>query len=195
MSIRESRLTFLRDTQDRTADNHTIGLWRCACGKEVLLTNTRVRNGYTKSCGCMALDVSAAKATTHGKRYSREYSTWVAMRGRCLSPTHKDYPRYGAKGISVCSAWASSFEAFFADMGHRPHGTTLDRIDPAKGYGPENCRWATPHEQARNRQDITIVDTPAGRMALVDYAAIVGLTKGAAHLRMKRGTLEGCSYV
>ena len=117
------------------------------------------------------------------------------MRRRCLVPSHSDYPRYGARGITVCDSWAQSFEAFFSDMGNRPPNTTLDRIDPSKGYERENCRWATPFEQSRNRRDLTILDTPSGRMPLVDYAKEIGLTKGAAHLRMRRGTLKGCSYV
>ncbi len=195
MTQEATRLTFVGDTDERSTDNHKIGIWSCTCGKEVRVANSRVRNGYTKSCGCLSKEVSSRKATTHGKRYSREYSSWSAMCGRCLSPSHKDYPRYGKKGISVCPEWANSFEAFLADMGSRPAGTTLDRIDPSKGYEPGNCRWATPLEQARNRRDLTVIDTPSGRMVLVDYAAALGLTKGAAHLRMKRGTLKGCSYV
>ena len=195
MIVQGSRLTFVSETEERTADNHKIGLWRCDCGSEARVANSRVRGGYTKSCGCLARECSSASATTHGMRSSREYSSWSAMRGRCLSPTHKDYPRYGARGITVCDQWAESFEAFFADVGRRPPGTTLDRINPAKGYELGNCRWATPLEQSRNRQDLTVLDTPAGRMALVDYATMIGLTRGAAHLRMKRGKLEGCAYV
>jgi hypothetical protein len=128
-------------------------------------------------------------------RSSREYSSWMAMVGRCHSPTHKDFPRYGAKGIKVCPEWRESFAAFFAEIGPRPEGTSVDRIDGNKGYEPGNVRWATPLQQARNRRDLTIVQTPAGVMALVDYAASIGLTKGAAHLRLKRGKLDGVTLV
>lgn len=131
----------------------------------------------------------------HGMRYSREYSCWQAMKVRCLCPENKDYPRWGGKGITVCPEWIVSFEAFFEYIGPRPLGTTLDRIDPDKGYEPGNVRWATPRQQSHNRRDLTIVITPLGRMALVDYAKCIGLTKGAAHLRMKRGKLEGVTYV
>lgn len=192
----EQRLTLIRPSVARTADKHLVGLYRCRCGVEVQVAQSRVRNGYTNSCGCMAREVASAKATRHGMRNSREYSTRQAMRGRCGAPSNKDFSRWGGAGIEVCSRWSASFEAFFADMGPRPLGATLDRWPNASGnYEPGNCRWATPKEQARNRRDLTVVDTPIGRMALVDYANKIGISKGAAHLRLKRGKLEGASRV
>ena len=77
-------------------------------------------------------------------------------------------------------------------LGIRPVGTTLDRIDGSKGYDPGNCRWATFKVQARNRINLTVIDSPLGRIPLVDYAEIIGISKGAAHLRLKRGKLKGC---
>lgn len=117
------------------------------------------------------------------------------MLGRCCNAKHKDYPRYGAIGITVCDEWRNSFEAFYAHVGPRPVGTTLDRINGNKGYLPGNVRWATPRTQAHNRRDLTVVSTPLGVMALVDYAKQIGLSKGAAHQRLKRGKLEGVNYV
>ena len=92
-------------------------------------------------------------AYKHGKRYSPEYSSWMAMKGRCLDPGHKDYPRWGGRGITVCKEWANSFEAFFSHIGPRPSGTSLDRKDNRLGYHPGNVRWATRSEQQRNRRD------------------------------------------
>ena len=117
------------------------------------------------------------------------------MKTRCLNENSKDYQRYGGVGISVCDEWASSFEDFLSHVGPRPAGTTLDRIDGSRGYEPGNVRWASISVQARNKKSATIVHTPYGVMHLVDYAKRIGITNGAAHLRLKRGTLEGVSYV
>ena len=191
----EQRLTIIKQNVGRTADKHIIGLYRCACGAEVRVAQSRVRNGYTKSCGCLAREESSRRAKTHGMKGSPEYRSWAAILNRCRNERSKDYPRYGGAGIDVCDEWAKSFEAFYSHVGPRPSGTTIDRINGAQGYEPGNVRWATNTEQARNKANFTIVSTPSGLMPLVDYAKSVGLTRGAAHLRLKRGKLEGVSRV
>lgn len=91
---------------------------------------------------------------TRGHVLSGAYQSWRSMKARCLNPTTASYYRYGAVGITVCDRWMS-FAGFYADMGDRPPGMTLDRIDNSKGYEPGNCRWATAKAQARNRRTAT----------------------------------------
>lgn len=134
----------------RNANGNILGLYRCMCGAEFRVANTRIRNGQTRSCGCLSR--TSKPGLTHGMRNSPEYRSWSAMVGRCHNEGHKDYPNYGARGISVCEEWRASFDAFYEHVGERPDGTTIDRIDNAKGYVRGNVRWATRSEQQRNKR-------------------------------------------
>jgi len=149
MSERYGKLSLVEVLPERTADKHVVGLWKCDCGNETRVAMSRVRHGYTRSCGCLVGENSPRK---HGMRYSPEYSSWQSMKARCLDSGNKDYPRWGGRGVTVCDEWVNSFENFFAHIGSRPPGTSLDRIDGSKGYEPGNVRWATPRVQARNRR-------------------------------------------
>lgn len=89
---------------------------------------------------------------SHGFYGTSTYKSWQSMKERCYNPKSTSYFRYGEKGITICNRWLDSFENFLADMGERPEGTTIDRIDGSKGYCKENCRWATKIDQSRNRK-------------------------------------------
>ena len=184
-------LKFTGISQKRGDGNRILGDFLCVCGKVFVFAIGRVFSGSKNHCGCLA---DRGSSRTHGMRNSPEYSSWQAMKARCLDTGNKDYPRWGGKGITVFDGWVDSFAEFYAHIGPRPSGTSIDRIDNCNGYIPGNVRWATSKQQARNTSVFTIIDTPIGRIPLVDYAEKIGLTRGAAHLRMKRGKLEGCSY-
>ena len=95
-------------------------------------------------------------ATTHGMSHTLTYKSWLSMIGRCYEPRNASFERYGARGITVCDRWliskGGSFENFFADLGERKPGYTLDRVDPNGNYEPSNCRWATYVEQRANQR-------------------------------------------
>lgn len=131
-------------------------LFKCDCGNETTAQKARVIGGFTTSCGCYWTEIKTTHGNTKwkdGKHHvSRTYSSWISAKSRCYQKSQPYYYNYGGRGIKVCDRWKNSFENFLADMGERPEGTSLDRIDSDKNYEPSNCRWSTPKEQAANRR-------------------------------------------
>jgi hypothetical protein len=118
------------------------------------------------------------------------FKTWMGMNIRCHQPTAGNYKRYGGKGITVCDRWRTSFENFLADMGERPEGGTIDRIDNAKGYSPENCRWATPKEQCFNRGTTNQITYNGETLCLSDWARRLNITSFALKSRIENWGVE-----
>lgn len=127
--------------------------WRCICdcGTEKVTTGHSLACGDATSCGCLQREIIGAQRRTHGLTRTPAYRSWRAAKERCHNPKSSAYSSYGAKGIFMCDRWRNSFEAFLEDMGERPEGMTIDRLDQCKGYEPGNCRWATNEEQHLTR--------------------------------------------
>jgi hypothetical protein len=172
---------------------HKFSICRCVCGTERRISTSNLAKGHTKSCGCLKAGLVSAAQKRHGATVSndgkktREYSIWRGMKTRCLNPNHSSYAKYGAKGITVCSRWIESFNAFLSDMGECPEGFSIDRIDNHGGYEPGNCRWANRTTQAQNRDTVKWLTFDGETLCISDWAKRFGVTDSAISYRLNRG--------
>lgn len=113
------------------------------------------------------------------------YLSWEAMVARCTNPAHTYFKNYGGRGIRICHRWLERFENFLADMGERPSGTTLDRIDCNGDYEPINCRWATRSEQARNRRETVLIHAFGESLPIWEWAKRVRIHANLIRLRIR----------
>lgn len=131
-----------------------------------------------------------AAGITHGhnagKKKTPTLQTWASMRARCTNPKKSDYQYYGGRGITVCDRW-QSFENFLADMGEKPPGTSLDRIDNSGNYEPSNCRWATRAEQMRNTRQTRMLTLNGKTQCVVDWERELGFKPVTITMRLRRG--------
>lgn len=114
------------------------------------------------------------------------YCVWASMRNRCFNPNYRQWNDYGGRGIEICERW-DDFHVFVKDMGERPNGYTLDRIDNNRGYNPENCRWASRKQQQLNRRISVYVEIEGRKYRAIDLAHEVGVKTDTIVSRAKRG--------
>lgn len=139
----------------------------CDCGTTRSVVISDLKNGSSRSCGCLGRE----RSRTHWKTKTPEYSAWNNMRRRCDNPRHRQYKHYGGRGIAVCERWQTSFDAFLSDMGQRPtKDHTLERVNNNEGYGPSNCTWATRKQQNRNQRSSRLLSYDGRTMSLAAWA-------------------------
>jgi len=170
--------------------------WICACdcGNVITASGHNLSKALsnpdstagTRSCGCLM----GKGGLKHGKAGTREYGAWANIIQRCYNPNSTHYSCYGGRGVTVCEEWLT-FDGFVKDMGERPEGMTVDRIDNNKSYSKDNCKWATRKTQANNRRTNVVLEYKGKSMTIAQWAREIGLSKNALTSRIQRGwTIE-----
>ena len=186
------RLTVIKEG-DRKSNGSVKWICSCECGKTRSVDSHALRSGHTQSCGCLNRENNIKAITKHGMakrgKWHPLYGIWSQIRHRCSSPKFKQYKDYGGRGIKVCERWGGvdGFENFLSDMGERPDGHSIDRIDNNGDYSPDNCRWATQSEQHRNTRSNKFVEAFGEKKTIAEWSEIYGVNKKTLAARINRG--------
>lgn len=185
--------TFGRLTVISRAPNsrgHAAWNVQCVCETSLIVRGYSLRQETTKSCGCLRRDVTSKANATHGmagRKKTPTYKSWENMKKRCTNPHNRDFRHYGGRGISICARW-QDFTLFLADMGRRPSPQhSLDRIDNAGNYEPENCRWTTPKEQHNNTRRNVRLTYHGVTLTVAQWAERIGIKSICLFMRLRRG--------
>lgn len=180
----------------RAPNRGNIVMWACVCdcGSYTEVQGGALRRGVTTSCGCYRIERVSASLTSHGMTGTKEHATWMAITQRCTTPTCKAYPNYGGRGIAMCDRWRNGegdltgFECFLKDMGPRPSAKhSIERDDNEKGYGPDNCRWATKKEQLNNTRRCHRITIGGETRTVTQWCEITGVKRSTAFARIGKG--------
>ncbi len=160
---------------------------KCDCGNRSLVPSYNLTSGNTKSCGCIGKNVLGNATRTHGKSDTAEYNTWLRMKQRCNDPNCERYPRYGGRGIKICSRW-QVFENFFQDMGPKPSPIySIERVNNDGDYDPSNCKWATRDEQYSNTSRNVFFEFGGVVKTMMQWCRHYNICEGTVRRRIKLG--------
>lgn len=188
------RLTVL-SYEGKNKHGHKLWYCQCTCGKTKIIPQTALNSGDSQSCGCLHQETSlqnmARRIVKHQMCSTPEYKAWRSMKERCANPKHRQYKNYGARGITVCTRWKTSFENFYQDLGPRPGPTySLDRKENNNGYYKKNCRWATSIVQNRNKRTNIVVTHNGLALPISAWAELKHLTKSSLGWRLRHWSVE-----
>lgn len=163
-------------------------LCKCDCGNYSTPIGYRLKNGITKSCGCLQRDIVSKQSTKHGMSDKRIYSIWRNMKQRCSNPNATKYEIYGGKGIEVCNEWLDFMNFYNWAMANGYNDNlSIDRIDGNKGYTPENCRWVTYKVQGNNTEQNHILTYKGKTQNVTQWAEELGIDSNTLNTRISRG--------
>lgn len=171
------------DTKNKRA------LWtcKCKCGRVVIKQGKHLLNGLIKSCGCYNAECRTERNTTHGHCGTTEYSIWKDIKKRCYNKNHWAYSMYGGRGILMSDEWKADFMAFYNDMGPRPDGLTIDRIDNDDSYCRANCKWSSRTEQANNKRNNVKYEHEGEMLTIPAMARKIKINPGTLYDRLHSG--------
>ena len=175
-------LTVLRP-DGRANDGRVKWLCICECGNHTTATKNNLENGKKKSCGCKTSEMLKTNIK-HGMRSHLLYPIWASMISRCHNENDPSFKDYGGRGIIVCPEWREDIHLFIKDMGQRPDGTSIDRIDNTGEYSKSNCRWATQREQHNNRRNTVML---SDGVSITDASEEMGIRRHTLYMRKRRG--------
>ena len=188
---RFGRLTVLYRDDSFAKDGHACWICQCDCGALVPVRSSLLRQGGTRSCGCLARDLTIARSKTHGMTKTKIHRIWAGMKRRCFCETDNHYPLYGGRGITICDEWREDFVTFYDYVSKLEHfdedGYTLDRINNNGNYEPGNVRWATVKQQAQNRRTSHTVEINGEKINVTEVARRAGVGRTTIQRRLAKG--------
>lgn len=164
----------------------------CECGNKKIISATRVKNGVTKSCGCLQKKTASKLLKVHGLTNTRLHGIWTAMINRCENPKNNRFYSYGAKGIKVCEKWRNDFQSFYewAMSNGYSDDLSIDRIDNSKDYCPSNCKWSTTKEQANNKTTSRLIEYLGETKNAKQWADFFGVDYKYFHENLKKNNWD-----
>lgn len=183
------RLTVIKElNQKRYKCGVLVRMFKCSCscGGLKIISFSSLRAGKNQSCGCVKSERTSRLKTTHNLSRTTEYKVWCGIKERCKNFNRQDYHRYGGRGITVCKRW-EKFENFYRDMGKKPEGFSIDRINVNGNYEPSNCRWASLIDQANNRRDNSFFTYNGMKKTLSEWSRYLNFSYDLIKGRLRRG--------